>query len=70
MPPTIREALIDFGLMAAYQSRPPYQQNDYISWITGAKREETRVKRTAQMLDELASGDRYMNMRLRPYQGE
>jgi dienelactone hydrolase len=62
MPPYIEAALKERGLMAAYQSRPPYQRNDYIGWITRAKRQETRDKRLAQMLDELADGDRYMNM--------
>lgn len=62
MPEFIQEALAESGLMAAYKSRPPYQQNDYIGWITRAKREETRAKRLAQMLDELKRGDRYMGM--------
>lgn len=66
MPPDVEAALLERGLMAAYQSRPPYQQNDYIGWITRAKRPETRDKRLAQMLDELAGGDRYMNMAYRP----
>ncbi|HSG43712.1 MAG TPA: YdeI/OmpD-associated family protein [Anaerolineales bacterium] len=26
----------------AYNARPPYQRNDYIGWITRAKREETK----------------------------
>lgn len=41
MPDFIREALLQHGLMEAYQSRPPYQQNDYIGWITRAKQQET-----------------------------
>ncbi len=62
MPEFIRQALEEHGLTEAYSGRPPYQQNDYIGWITRAKREETRQKRLAQMLDELLSGDGYMNM--------
>ncbi|MDH3496743.1 MAG: YdeI/OmpD-associated family protein [Gemmatimonadota bacterium] len=62
MPPDVREALRRRDLMAAYTRRPPYQQNDYLGWITRAKKPETREKRLAQMLDELAGGDRYMNM--------
>jgi uncharacterized protein YdeI (YjbR/CyaY-like superfamily) len=65
MPPFIAEALDRDRLMEAYLARPPYQQNDYIGWITRAKRPETRAKRLAQMLDELAAGDAYMRM---PYQ--
>ena len=48
--------------MDEYLARPEYQQNDYIGWITRAKREETRIKRLNQMLDELAGGVAYMNM--------
>ncbi len=68
MPVHVRRALIERGLLDAYRGRPPYQRNDYISWITRAKREETRERRLAQMLDELAAGDRYMKMRWHPIQ--
>jgi uncharacterized protein YdeI (YjbR/CyaY-like superfamily) len=70
MPDFIRQPLVERGLMEAYLNRPPYQQNDYIGWITRAKRQETRDKRLAQMLDDLASGDRYMNMTHRANQPE
>ncbi len=66
MPEFVRSALEDGGLMEAYQQRPPYQQNDYIGWIAGARLEATRQKRLAQMLEELAEGGRYMNMAWRP----
>ncbi|MGZ9222418.1 MAG: YdeI/OmpD-associated family protein [Anaerolineales bacterium] len=33
-----------------------------MSWITRAKRDETKEKRLAQMLDELEGGKLYMNM--------
>lgn len=62
MPAWVRRALLDKGLMKAYRARPPYQQNDYIGWITRAKLEATRRKRLAQMLAELARGDKYMKM--------
>jgi uncharacterized protein YdeI (YjbR/CyaY-like superfamily) len=62
MPADMESALVEFGLMDAYQARPPYQQNDYIGWIARAKRRETQEKRIGQMLDELAYGDLYMNM--------
>ena len=67
MPEFIFEALHECGLMNAYRARPAYQQNDYIGWITRAKREETLQKRLRQMLDELESGDRYMKM---PYRAK
>ena len=63
MPDFVKDALMQTGLFDAYKSRPPYQQNDYIGWITRAKREETRQKRLAQMLYELERGDLYMNMK-------
>ena len=69
MPAHIRQALSEHRLTEAYNNRPPYQQNDYIGWITRAKREETRQKRLAQMLDELCGGDRYMNMAYRAIKG-
>lgn len=62
MPDDVAEALAEHGLRAAYDARPPYQRNDYIGWITRAKRTATREKRLAQMLDELARGDVYMRM--------
>ncbi len=62
MPDDIRALLDERGLMDAYHSRPAYQQNDYIGWITRAKRPETRQKRLNQMLDELEGGKRYMKM--------
>ena len=61
----VRQALLERELMEAYLQRPAYQQNDYIGWINRAKREATRHKRLAQMLDELEGGDRYMKMAYR-----
>lgn len=66
MPDFIREALTARGLMEAYRARPPYQQNDYIGWITRAKLEATRQKRLTQMLDELGRGGVYMKMKWNP----
>jgi len=48
--------------MEIYLSRPEYQQNDYIGWISLAKRMKTQSKRLNQMLNELEAGDKYMNM--------
>lgn len=65
MPAFVRRGLLESGLMGAYRARPAYQRNDYVGWIRRAKREETRQRRLAQMLDELARGDRYMKMSYR-----
>ena len=62
MPSWIRQALVDAGLMEKYRSRPPYQRNDYLGWIIRPKLESTRQRHLAQMLQELESGDTYMNM--------
>jgi len=62
MPSFVEEALRQRDLVGAYEARPPYQRNDYLGWITRAKREETRMKRLEQMLAELKQGDVYMKM--------
>ena len=66
IPKFVRDALVEKDLMDAYRKRPAYQQNDYIGWITRAKRADTRDRRLVQMLDELGTGDRYMNMSYKP----
>ena len=62
MPEFVRRALADRNLLDAYEARPWYQRNDYLGWITRAKREETVHRRLDQMLDELERGDLYMKM--------
>lgn len=62
VPEDVRAAIEDAGLTADYEARPPYQRNDYVGWISRAKRPETRSKRLAQMLEELRRGDVYMRM--------
>ncbi|EUJ27397.1 hypothetical protein MFLO_13048 [Listeria floridensis FSL S10-1187] len=66
LPDDILAELSKRNLLEAYKARPDYQKNDYIGWISRAKRMETREKRLNQMLAELASGDKYMNMEYRP----
>ncbi|MEO6656470.1 MAG: YdeI/OmpD-associated family protein [Pyrinomonadaceae bacterium] len=66
MPDVILNALETVNLSEAYQSRPTYQQNDYIGWIISAKRKETQKARLTQMLDELRRGDIYMKMAYKP----
>jgi len=63
MPDFVKAALEAEGLAAAYAARPPYQRNDYLGWISRAKRDATQAKRLRQMLDELAAGVAYMGMR-------
>ena len=66
MPDFFRNALNVRGLMDAYLSRPLYQRNDYIGWVTRAKLEATKQKRLNQMLDELQGGKVYMKMKWNP----
>ena len=62
MPADVHDALTRAKAIEAYSSRPAYQQNDYVGWITRAKLPATREKRISQMLDELESGGVYMKM--------
>ncbi|MDA0988775.1 MAG: YdeI/OmpD-associated family protein, partial [Chloroflexi bacterium] len=50
MPEFMWRALVEQGLDGAYRNRPSYQQNDYIGWITRAKREETRDCRVSALI--------------------
>jgi uncharacterized protein YdeI (YjbR/CyaY-like superfamily) len=63
MPDFVREALEQRGLREKYDARPPYQRNDYLLWINKVKRDDTKHKHLAQMLDELESGGVYMGMK-------
>jgi uncharacterized protein YdeI (YjbR/CyaY-like superfamily) len=63
MPADVHTALKKAKAMEAYNSRPAYQQNDYVGWITRAKLPATREKRIQQMLAELESGGVYMKMK-------
>ena len=65
LPQDVRRALAERGVLAASRQRPPYQQNDYVGWITRAKLPATRAKRLQQMLDELERGGVYMHMKWR-----
>ena len=62
MPEDVRAALEGRGLRADYDARPWYQRNDYLAWLRRAKRDDTRARRLAQMLDELERGGVYMRM--------
>ena len=66
MPEFIRLAIEKEDLEDEYLSRPPYQQNDYVGWITRAKKNETKLRRLKQMIGELKLGNKYMNMDYNP----
>jgi len=59
VPDDLRAALAGNGAAAAtFESFPPSAQRDYVDWIVGAKRAETREKRVAQSVEWLAEGKR------------
>jgi uncharacterized protein YdeI (YjbR/CyaY-like superfamily) len=66
MPDEVRAALDRQGLREAFEARPPYQRNDWLGWIAGAKKPETRARRLASMLAELEAGRGYMGMDWHP----
>jgi uncharacterized protein YdeI (YjbR/CyaY-like superfamily) len=41
------------GAVAAYQSLPDSRKKQYIYWLQSAKREETKQKRIAKIVDEV-----------------
>ena len=57
MPGFVRSALTSRGLLAAYEARPRYQQDEYMVWIHDAKLNDGKRKRLTAMLDELAAGN-------------
>lgn len=69
MPDYVLAALEQEHVMDAYHQRPPYQQNDYVGWISRARRMETRLKRMHQMIEELKNGNKYMGMDYKPRKG-
>ncbi|RYD93799.1 MAG: hypothetical protein EOP61_22880 [Sphingomonadales bacterium] len=46
------------GASATFEGFPPGQRREYIEWITGAKREETRKKRLETTIAQLEEGKR------------
>ena len=42
----------------AFETFPPGQRKEYVAWITGAKRDETRRKRVATAVEWLSEGKR------------
>ena len=66
MPDDVEERLDASELRDAYDQRPHYQRNDYLAWITRAKRPDTRERRLRQMLEELELGGVYMGMNHNP----
>jgi uncharacterized protein YdeI (YjbR/CyaY-like superfamily) len=45
---------------ATFEGFPYSKKKDYVTWINGAKRDETRQKRLATTVDQLAEGKSLM----------
>lgn len=60
MPGDVKQALEHAGLRADFDHRPAHQRNEYLEWITRAERQDIRLKRLTQMLDELKRGGVFM----------
>lgn len=57
MPADLKAALAnDRAAQERFASFPPSHQREYVEWITEAKREETRVKRIAMAVQQIAEG--------------
>jgi hypothetical protein len=52
IPPDLREALHDAGVLAAWESMPPGKREHILSWIERAVHEPTREKRIARSVEE------------------
>jgi uncharacterized protein YdeI (YjbR/CyaY-like superfamily) len=53
----IEEALrSNTAALSAFEGLPPSHKREYLLWIDEAKREETRKRRIAGMIDKLTSG--------------
>lgn len=58
-PPDLRKALgASSGARAAWADITPLARNEWICWVTSAKKDETRAKRIAQACENLSDGKR------------
>lgn len=59
VPPDLAAALKrNAKARATFEGFPPSAKKEYVDWITGAKREETRAERLATAIEWLAEGKR------------
>ena len=50
----VERALLDFGLMEAFESRPSDERAEYLRWIGAASGERAQEVRVSRLLDDLA----------------
>jgi uncharacterized protein YdeI (YjbR/CyaY-like superfamily) len=57
VPPALKAALAKNKKAAThFAAFPPSHRREYVEWITGAKRDETKAKRVAQAVEWIAEG--------------
>jgi uncharacterized protein YdeI (YjbR/CyaY-like superfamily) len=49
----LTNALQKAKLLAYFNSLPPSHRKEYLTWINGAQKAETRLRRTNQMIEML-----------------
>lgn len=58
-PPDLRKALgVHPAALAAWADITPLARNEWICWVTSARKEETRAKRIIQAVENLSDGKR------------
>ncbi len=59
LPANMRAALMaNAAATLAWRSIAPLARNEFVCWVTSAKKAETRQRRIAVMLDKLSRGER------------
>ncbi|PIQ68424.1 MAG: hypothetical protein COV91_04120 [Candidatus Taylorbacteria bacterium CG11_big_fil_rev_8_21_14_0_20_46_11] len=59
VPADVRKALTSFGVAReVWEDITPLARNEFLCWITSAKKSETRIRRIKTALSKLKAGDR------------
>jgi len=54
MPPAVKKALAKNAVAkAVFEKMPPSHRNEYVKWISAAKKEETRQRQLDQLIPKL-----------------
>src|SRR5215471_18129750 len=66
IPPDLREALDDAGVLAAWEGMPPGKREHILKWVEAAVHEATREKRIARSVEEaLRAHEKQMDRAMR-----
>ena len=58
LPDDVRAGLTEGGVLAQWRDLTPLARNEFVCWITDAKRAPTRAKRIGVAVDKLSRGER------------